>query len=108
MLLNLSPGPASQTRCQSKHAQAGSALLVVLAVTGLLALLVLALLGASSKQLRYSRGSLATSLGLDLAQLAQSQLLGDVLQEIKAGSVEVYSGGATVRYPATQTGAVPS
>ena len=107
MLLDLSPGSASQTRCQSKHAQAGSALLVVLAVTGLLALLVLALLGASSKQLRYSRGSLATSLGVDLAQLAQSQLLGDVLQEIKAGSVEVYSGGATVRYPATQTSAVP-
>jgi hypothetical protein len=44
---------------------------------------------------------------LDLAQLAKSQVLGDVLQEIKAGSVEVYSGGATVRYPATQTGAVP-
>ena len=111
MLRNPSPGSFSVSETRSRphrtHARSGTALLVVLAVMALLSVLVLLLLGDSSKQLRHSRGSLASTLGVDLAQLAQSQLLGDVVQEMKAGSVEVYSGGATVRYPATQTSAVP-
>ncbi len=118
MLLNLSPGlslcvfqSASKTGrlrpVEPRRNRSGMALLVVLAIMALLSVLVLALLGASSKQLRFSRGAVANTLGGDLAQLAQSQLLGDVLQEVKAGSVEVNSAGVKIRYPATQLSAVP-
>jgi hypothetical protein len=89
-----------------RRSRSGMALLTVLAVLALLSVLVLALLGASSKQVRHSRSTVAAHLGADLAQVAQSQVLGDVLQELRAGSVEVNSAGATVRYPATPPSAV--
>jgi type II secretory pathway pseudopilin PulG len=83
------------------------ALLVVLAVVALLSGLVITLLGSASKQVSQSRRSAATTGDADLARLAQSQLLGDILQEIKAGSVEVDSDATTIRYPATPQSAVP-
>ena len=89
------------------RSRSGAALLLVLAVVGLLSVLVLAVLGYSSKQVRYSRGAVVAALDGDLAHLAQSQLLGDILQEMRAGSVEVAASGTTVRYPATQKSAVP-
>jgi hypothetical protein len=87
--------------------QRGMALLVVLAVVALLSGLVITLLGSASKQVSQSRRSAATTGDADLARLAQSQLLGDILQEIKAGSVEVDSDATTIRYPATPQSAVP-
>ena len=85
----------------------GMALLAVLAVLALLSVLVIGLLGSSSKQVLHSHRTVTTQGDGDLARLAQSQMLGDILQEIKAGSVEVASGNATVRYPATPQSAVP-
>ncbi len=83
------------------------ALLVVLAVLALLSVLVLSLLGTSNKQVLHSGSTVKAGKAVDLVGFAQQQLLGDILQEIKAGSVEVASGDTTVRYPATPQSAVP-
>lgn len=71
--------------------------------------MVIAYLGRSSRQMNLSQNAAVNLKGAEVASLASGQVIYDLLQEIRAGSVEVLPRGATtpVLYPANALGAAP-
>jgi hypothetical protein len=94
---------------QSRSSQSGAALILVLSVVALLSVMVIAYLGSSAKQMNLSQNVVVNLKGTEVASLASGQILQDLLQEIRAGSVEKLPTGATspILYPATALGAAP-
>jgi hypothetical protein len=93
----------------SRPKQSGAALILVLSVVALLSVMVISYLGSSSRQMNLSQSAVVNLKGAEVASLASGQIVYDLLQEIRAGSVEVLPTGATapVLYPATALGAAP-
>ncbi len=94
---------------QSRSRQSGAALIIVLSVVALLSVMVIAYLGSSTRQMNLSQNAVVNLKGAEVASLASGQIIQDLLQEIRAGSVEVLPTGAPspVLYPANALGAAP-
>ena len=94
---------------QSRTRQGGAALIIVLSVVALLSVMVIAYLGSSTKQMNLSQNAVVNLKGAEVASLASGQIVYDLLQEVRAGSVEVLPTGATspVLYAATALSAAP-
>jgi hypothetical protein len=96
-------------RDQNRPRHSGAALIIVLSVVALLSVMVIAFLGRSSRQMNLSQNAAVSLKGAEVASLASGQVIYDLLQEIRAGSVEVLPTGAPapIFYPATALGAAP-
>jgi hypothetical protein len=96
-------------RDQPRSRHSGAALIIVLSVVALLSVMVIAFLGSSSRQMNLSQNAAVNLKGAEVASLASGQVIYDLLQEIRAGSVEVLPAGATapILYPANALGAAP-
>jgi hypothetical protein len=96
-------------KVQHRSRQSGAALIIVLSVVALLSVMVIAYLGSSSRQMNLSQNAVVNLKGAEIASLASGQVVTDLLQEIKAGSVEVFPTGAPlpILYPANALGAAP-
>jgi hypothetical protein len=101
---------------RSKHvrmdiAERGAALIVVLAFVAMLLVLLMAFFSKSTLQQQVSKSSSTLGLADVFAQGAVDAIVGDLKQEIAAGSTvtSVVTGGATnvLYYPTTNTTAVP-
>jgi hypothetical protein len=91
-------------------AQDGAALVIVLALAAVLLVVVVSFTATSSKEASLSRQSSSYAQAEDLISVATANLVSDLGQEMKAGSVFVRdSDGNTlpVLYPATPLNAVP-
>ncbi len=89
-----------------KRSDSGAALILILGIVSLLSVMVIAFLGSSSKQVVASSQSHSIVQEQQLAELATSQFLADINNEILAGSVSPVSSG-TLYYPATTLSSVP-
>jgi hypothetical protein len=96
-------------KVQHRSRQSGAALIIVLSVVALLSVMVIAYLGSSSRQMNLSQNAVVNLKSAEIASLASGQVVTDLLQEIKAGSVEVFPTGAPlpILYPANALGAAP-
>jgi hypothetical protein len=94
---------------QSRSRQSGAALIIVLSVVSLLSVMVIAYLGSSTRQMNLSQNAVVNLKGAEVASLASGQIVSDLLQEIRAGSVEVFPTGAPspILYAANALGAAP-
>jgi hypothetical protein len=92
-----------------RSGQKGAALIIVLSVVALLSVMVIAYLGSSSRQMNLSQNAVVNLKGAEVASLASGQIISDLLQEIRAGSVEVLPAGAPspIYYAANALGAAP-
>ena len=92
-----------------RSGQRGAALIIVLSVVALLSVMVIAYLGSSSRQMNLSQNAVVNLKGAEVASLASGQIISDLLQEIRAGSVEILPTGAPspIFYAATALGAAP-
>ncbi|NBV86287.1 MAG: hypothetical protein EBS01_08515, partial [Verrucomicrobia bacterium] len=89
-----------------KRSDSGAALILILGIVSLLSVMVIAFLGSSSKQVVASSQSHSLVQEQQLADLATTQFLADINNEILAGSVSPVSSG-TLYYPATTLSSVP-
>ncbi|MEI6714570.1 MAG: hypothetical protein WCO60_12505 [Verrucomicrobiota bacterium] len=93
--------------------QRGAALILVLSMMALMAVVCVAFLVSSSKQVSISNQSSSLIQGTEAAEIALNQVLQDFRQEIRAGSVLPAPGRvspeltAPVLYPAAPRSAVP-
>ena len=90
--------------------ETGAALVIVLALAAVLAVVVVSFTASSTKESISSKQVTSTVLSEELIGTALNSLLGDLKQEMLAGSVLVQSNtGATlpILYPATPLSAVP-
>ena len=87
-------------------------MVIVLSIVALLSVMVIAFLGSATKEMDISQKSTTTVQSVELAAQAASQVVGDLLKEIRAGSVETSPNGDRLKtvkilYPATPVGMVP-
>jgi hypothetical protein len=93
---------------RSNRSKRGAALILILGIVALLSVMVIAFLGTSSKQVVATAQSHSIIQEQQLAELATTQFLADINNEIRAGSVTPTSAGTiAVYYPATPLSAVP-
>ncbi|MEI7774651.1 MAG: hypothetical protein WCK17_07725, partial [Verrucomicrobiota bacterium] len=93
---------------RSNREQSGAALILILGIVALLSVMVIAFLGTSSKQVVSTAQSHTLIQEQQLADLATTQFLADINNEIRAGSVKPASAGSlALYYPATPLSAAP-
>ncbi len=93
---------------RGEHRKRGFALILVLGIIALLLVMVVSFLGVTTKHVSTSQSATDLLDAQEWAQTGYSQVLGDLLQEIRAGSI-VGSPGTSplVLYPATPLSAEP-
>ena len=97
--------PLSTRRNSPKR---GFALILVLCFAALLLVCAVAFLSASTREVNVAKSENDMDGAATLASSCASQVVGDLLQEVRAGSVEGGPpGGWPVLYPATPQSAVP-
>ena len=93
---------------RSNREQSGAALILILGIVALLSVMVIAFLGTSSKQVVSTAQSHTLIQEQQLSDLATTQFLADINNEILAGSVTPASAGSlAIYYPATPLSAAP-
>lgn len=86
----------------------GFALILALSVMALLLVMIVSLLGLSSKSVVLAKADSLNPVAAQSAEVASQQIIQDLLSEIRAGSIEPKSTpSGTVLYPATPLSAVP-